>query len=101
MPGGVQTGDVSTTRAMIWSSTDRPARMMVEVSRDERFAAPRLIEGPVALEDRHFTAKLDLGGLAPGEPVFYRVWFEDLARPGSRGAPVTGRFRAAPAWCRR
>jgi len=96
MPGGVQVGDVTPTRAMIWSAADRPARMMVEVSRDERFTSPRLIEGPIALEDTHFTAKLDLGGLAAGEPVFYRVWFDDLARPGLRSAPVTGQFRAAP-----
>lgn len=100
MPGGVQVGDVTTTRAMIWSAADRAARMMVEVSRDERFTASRLIEGPAALENTNFTAKLDLGGLAAGEPVFYRVWFDDLARPGLRSAPVTGQFRAAPAAAR-
>ena len=50
MPGGVQVGDVTPTRAMIWSATNRAARMMVEVSRDERFTSPRLIEGPTALD---------------------------------------------------
>ena len=97
MPGGVQVGDVTATRAMIWSATDRAARMQVEIARDERFSGARLVEGPAALEDSGYTAKLDLAGLAPGEPVFYRVWFEDLARPGLRSAPVTGRFRTAPA----
>ena len=96
MPGGVQVGDVTTSRAMLWSATDRAARMMIELSRDERFSSPRRFEGPAALERSGFTAKFDLGGLAPGEPVFYRVWFEDLARPGLRSAAVTGRFRAAP-----
>ncbi len=96
MPGGVQVGDVTPSRAVLWSATDRPARMLVEIARDERFRSSRLIEGPVALEDSQFTAKLDLGGLAPGEPVFYRVWFDDLARPGLRSAPVAGQFRAAP-----
>ncbi len=96
MPGGVQVGDVTGTRAMIWSSTDRPARMLVEVARDERFASSRIIEGPAALEDTHFTAKVDLGGLTPGEPVFYRVWFDDLARPGLLSAQTAGRFRTAP-----
>ena len=100
MPGGVQVGDVTPTRAMIWSATDRPARMLVEIARDERFSSSRLIEGPVALQDSQFTAKLDLGGLAAGEPVFYRVWFDDLARPGLRSTPVTGQFRAAPAAAR-
>ena len=96
MPGGVQVGDVTSTRAMIWSAADRAARMMLEVSRDERFTTSRLIAGPVALEDTQFTAKFDLAGLSAGEPVFYRVWFDDLARPGLRSAPVTGHFRAAP-----
>ena len=96
MPGGVQVGDVTPTRAMLWSATTRAARMMVEVSRDERFTSPRLIEGPAALESSGFTAKLDLAGLTAGEPVFYRVWFDDLARPGLRSDPVTGHFRAAP-----
>jgi alkaline phosphatase D len=96
MPGGVQVGDVTDTRAMIWSATDRPARMLVELSRDERFTSPRLIEGPAALEDTRFTAKIDLGGLTPGEPVFYRVWFDDLARPGLLSAQTAGQFRAAP-----
>ncbi len=96
MPGGVQVGDVTPTRAMIWSATNRAARMMVEVSRDERFTSSRLLEGPAALESSGFTAKLDLAGLTAGEPVFYRVWFDDLARPGLRSAPVTGHFRAAP-----
>ena len=100
MPGGVQVGDVTSTRAMLWSAADRPARMMVELSRDERFTSPRLIEGPVALENSQFTAKLDLGGLTAGEPVFYRVWFDDLARPGLQSAPVTGQFRAAPSAAR-
>jgi alkaline phosphatase D len=96
MPGGVQVGDVTPTRAMIWSATNRAARMMVEVSRDERFTSPRLIAGPAALESSGFTAKLDLAGLTAGEPVFYRVWFDDLARPGLLSERVTGHFRAAP-----
>jgi alkaline phosphatase D len=96
MPGGVQVGDVTDARAVIWSSTDRAARMFVELSRDERFRTSRVIEGPAALEDSRFTAKLDLSGLAPGEPVFYRVWFDDLERPGLRSVPTVGRFRAAP-----
>ena len=84
--GGVQVGDVTETRAMIWSVTDCPARMLLEVSSDERFTNPRRIEGPAALDDTRFTAKIDLGGLAPGEPIFYRVWFDDSERPGLQSA---------------
>ena len=93
--GGVQCGDVTSTRAVIWSATDRAARMVVELSVDETFRTSRRIQGPAALEKTNFTAKLDVGGLTPGEPVFYRVWFEDLSTGGLRSAPATGQFRAA------
>jgi alkaline phosphatase D len=96
MPSGVQSGDVTSTRAMIWSRTDRAARMFVEVSHRESMSSSRVIAGPAALEDSGFTARLDLGGLEPGEPVFYRVWFEDLARPGLKSAPTAGHLRTAP-----
>ncbi|TKW70952.1 MAG: alkaline phosphatase, partial [Bradyrhizobium icense] len=31
MPQGVQSGDVSTDSAMVWSRADRPSQMLVEV----------------------------------------------------------------------
>ena len=96
MPSGVQSGDVTSTRAMIWSRTDRPARMFVEVSSRESMSSTRVIAGPAALETSGFTARIDLGGLQPGEPAFYRVWFEDLARPGLTSAPMEGHLRTAP-----
>ncbi len=96
MPSGVQSGDVTSTRAMIWSRTDRAARMFVEVSSRESMSSTRVIAGPAALETSGFTARIDLGGLQPGEPVFYRVWFEDLARPGLTSAPMEGHLRTAP-----
>ena len=95
LPSGVQVGDVTGSRAMIWSAADRQARMILEWSSSERFTWRQRVEGPAALEDRAFTARMDVGRLAPGEPVFYRVWFEDLA-DGSRSVPVEGRFRTAP-----
>jgi alkaline phosphatase D len=96
MPSGVQSGDVTATRAIIWSRSDRPARMFVEVASNEAFRGSRVAAGPAALDETGLTARLDLGGLAPGEPVFYRVWFEDLARAGVRSAPIEGRLRTAP-----
>lgn len=96
MTSGVQAGDVTAERAIIWSRTDRPARMIVEFAANEAFRGATTIEGPAALEDTDFTARIDLGGLTPGEMVFYRVRFDSLAHPGARSEPVSGRFRTAP-----
>jgi alkaline phosphatase D len=93
---GVMTGDVTDRRAILWSRTDRPARMIVELSRDEGMKHSRRIVGPAALAESDFTARLDLAGLPPGERVFYRVAFEDLADGKAMSAPLSGSFRAAP-----
>jgi alkaline phosphatase D len=96
LPCGVMSGDVTAHRAMIWAKTDRPARLLVEWSSDDTFKHVQRVTGPAALEDRDFTAHLDLGDLPPGETVFYRAVFEDLGDRRSRSAPVTGRLRTAP-----
>jgi alkaline phosphatase D len=96
VPGGVQVGDVTADRALIWSSTDRPARLVVEYARDEALTAADTVFGPAALEDSGFTARVDLGGLPAGETVFYRARFESLEHPGAFSEPLTGRFRTAP-----
>ncbi len=96
LPCGVMSGDVTDSRAVIWSKTDRPARMLVEVAANERFADARRITGPAALEDSDFTARLDLSGLPPGETLFYRVVFQDLGDLKTLSAPATGRLRTAP-----
>jgi alkaline phosphatase D len=99
LPSGVQAGDVSSTRAIVWSAAGREARMFLEVAADERFTSSRVVEGPAALESSGFTSAIDVGGLTAGEPLFYRVWFEDLAT-AARSTRVEGRFRAAPALAR-
>ena len=37
MPQGVASGDVSDGRAVVWSRSDRPARMLVEYATTEKF----------------------------------------------------------------
>ena len=96
MTSGVQTGDVTAERAVIWSRTDRPARMIVEYAANDAFRGATTIQGPAARHDTDFTARVDLDGLRPGEMVFYRVRFDSLAHPGARSEPVIGQFRAAP-----
>lgn len=96
VPDGVQVGDVTEDRAILWSRADRPARMFVEVATDPAFDDARTIRGPAALSVTDFTAKLDLEGLPRGEEIHYRVAFEDLREPGSLSRPVRGRFRTPP-----
>jgi len=89
---GVMSGDVLADRGMVWSRTDRPARMIVEWAYDPSMKGARRIVGPAAMENGDFTAHLDLTGLAPGRDVHYRVQFQSLANPRSLSEPAMGRF---------
>lgn len=96
VPSGVQAGDVTAARAVVWSRTDRPARLIVEWATNERFDNARVVVGPAALESSGFMASLDLRELPPGEQILYRARFESLEFPGTFSEPVPGRFRTAP-----
>jgi len=93
---GVQSGDITGDRGVVWSRTDRPARMLVEYATTESFRDPHRVVGPAALPEDDFTARVDLSGLPAGQDVFYRVTFQDLANPTVMSAPATGRFRTPP-----
>jgi alkaline phosphatase D len=93
---GIMSGDVTRDRAMIWSRTDRPARMVVEWSTEESLARAVRVPGPAVLSDSDFTARFDLSGLHTDATIFYRVTFEDLADSRAVSAPATGRLRTAP-----
>ncbi len=96
LPYGVQSGDISGDRAVVWSRTDRPARLIVEYSSSDTFKNTRRVIGPAALPESDFTARVDLAGLPAGQDIFYRVLFQDLADPKIWSAPATGRFRTPP-----
>jgi alkaline phosphatase D len=96
VPFGVQTGEVTADRAVVWSVTDRPARMHVEYAATERFQNARRVVGPVALPEGGYTARVVLTRLPAGQDVFYRVTFLDLGDLRTTSAPVEGRFRTAP-----
>jgi alkaline phosphatase D len=95
MPCGVATGDVADGRAIVWSRTDRPARMIVEYSTSPSFSDRRRIAGPAALEDTDFTARVDLTDLRPGQRISYRVQFQDLSDLRAFSIPVEGTFQTA------
>ncbi|HWP18945.1 MAG TPA: alkaline phosphatase D family protein [Burkholderiaceae bacterium] len=94
---GVQTGDVTGDRAVVWTRSDRPARMWVEWATSESFADAQRVRGPFLLEDSDYTGRIDLVGLPAGRQLHYRVLLQDLGNERVYSAPVAGRLRTAPA----
>jgi alkaline phosphatase D len=93
---GLHFGDPSDGAVVVWSRSDRPARMLVEWWYDEQFRTAHRLVGPHALEETDFTARQDLEGLEPGSDVFVRVSFESLTSARAISEPVTGRFVVPP-----
>jgi len=93
MEQGIQIGDLAPGRAIIWSRSDRPSRMMVEYAFNERFDDAWVIRGPYAFAESDFTARQDSVEFPEGGDVFVKVWFEDLTNARHKSEPVTGHFR--------
>src|SRR6185436_4058193 len=74
---GIQIGDVTRERAIVWSRTDREARMFVEWDTTPRLASARRVRGPDTTAELDYTARVDLEGLPSDEDIFLRVTFED------------------------
>jgi alkaline phosphatase D len=96
IPYGTACGDVTRDRAIIWSRTDRPARMLVEWSTTESMQNVRRVRGPQTRAAAGFTARVDLSGLPPGQRIFYRAQFEDLADSRNLSIPAGGTFLTPP-----
>jgi alkaline phosphatase D len=94
---GIQSGDVSVDAGVVWARADRPARMLVEVSTTDSFRTIRSSHFVDALPETDCTAKLLLEDLPPGQDIFYRIAFENLAFPTLVGESQVGHFRTAPA----
>ena len=80
----------------MWSRVDRPARLIVEWSRDPGFTRPVRVRGPHALEVSGLTARVDLTGLPKESDVFVRAMFQGLDSDRVWSEPVTGSFRTPP-----
>jgi alkaline phosphatase D len=93
---GLQLGDPNNGSVLVWSRSDRPARMLIDWSYDEQFGKARRIVGPYALDTTDFTARHDLSGFEAGSEVFVRVSFQSLNNDRAISEPVTGRFVAPP-----
>lgn len=90
LPCGVMSGDITRDRAIIWSRTDRPARMLLEYANNEAFKNAASINGPLAIPGTDYTARIDLSGLPAGQRTYYRVRFQDLQNPSAVSEAVQG-----------
>ena len=97
MPQGVAAGDVTAGRAIVWSRSDRPARLVVEYATTDKFENAVRVHGPAALESTDFTARVALTDLPPGQRIFYRMSFLDLGDLRSSSVPQVGSLRTPDA----
>lgn len=93
---GVQSGDVGTSSGMIWTRTDRPAKVMMEVSTTESFANARQLAPMYADPNGDFAIKRMVEGLPSDQDIFYRFVAADLNDLQATSEPIIGQFRTAP-----
>jgi alkaline phosphatase D len=93
MAHGIQSGDPLSDAAIIWTRSDRPARLWLEWASNASFANATRVRGPHLLEDSDFTGRVDLQGLPAGQAIFYRVVLQDLHNERVLSEPVQGHLR--------
>ncbi len=95
MTDGVQSGDVFGDKAIVWSRSGSPSRMVVEWDTRSMFTQPRRVVSALADQRTDFTARVELSGLPVDQAIFYRVSFED-AQSGVASEPWFGHLRSTP-----
>ncbi|MEX0339877.1 MAG: alkaline phosphatase [Arenibacterium sp.] len=94
---GVQSGDVDMSSGMIWTRTDRPARISMDVSTTESFANARRLSDMDAIPNSDMAIKRLVSGLPSDQDIFYRFTATDLSDINAVSEPLVGRFKTAPA----
>jgi alkaline phosphatase D len=93
MAHGIQSGDPKADGAVVWTRSDRPARMWLEWATTASFNNPTRVRGPYLMEDTDFTGRVDLVGLPAGQEIFYRVVLQDLHNERVLSEPLAGHLR--------
>ena len=93
MAHGIQSGDPKSDSAVIWTRSDRPARMWLDWATTANFNNATRVRGPYLLEDSDFTGRLDLGSLPSGQEIFYRVVLQDLHNERVLSEALPGHLR--------
>src|SRR6476620_4954708 len=72
-PDGVASGDVTSTRAVLWTRVDVADNIKVEVFDNAALNPPKVFIGKMKTSAaRDLTVKVDATGLQPGTPYWYR-----------------------------
>jgi alkaline phosphatase D len=88
---GVASGDVTSTRAILWTRVDVADNIKLEIFNNAALQPPKVFQGQFKTSAaRDFTVKVDASGLQPGTQYWYR-FKKDLDV-----SPV-GTFKTAPA----
>ena len=93
MAHGVQSGDPQSDGSIIWTRSDRPARLWLDWSTTASMANATRVRGPYLLEDSDYTGRLDLSGLPDGQEIFYRVVLQDLHNERVLSEALPGHLR--------
>lgn len=86
---GVASGDVTSSRAILWARVDGPAKVTVEVFRSSSLRNLAFVGQTKTDATRDFTVKIDAKDLRPRTQYWYRF------RSG-RSVSAVGTFRTAP-----
>ena len=93
MAHGIQSGDPKSDGTVIWTRSDRPARLWVEWATTASFTNATRVRGPYLMEDSDFTGRIDLSSLPAGQEIFYRVVLQDLHNERVLSEAMLGHLR--------
>ena len=93
---GVQSGDVDATSGMIWTRTDRPSRINMEIATTESFSNAHGLSAMDAIPNSDMAVKRLVTGLPSDQDIFYRFTATDLSDGNAVSEPIVGRFKTAP-----
>lgn len=89
---GIQIGVQDSGDYLIWSRTDRPAKMLVEYAFNPDFHHSIRLPGIIAARQADFTARQLLTNLPAGQDVYLKVRFQGLSANQPLGDIVSGQF---------
>lgn len=93
---GVAVGAAGARRAVVWSRTDRPARLHLVVERLDRETPVVVHEAQIPVDaESDFAGRIVVDGLQPGTAYRAIVRFRDAQERA--GSPAAASFRTAPA----